>query len=93
MRKNLVNESQPFGQKSDARMMPATMGNAAPHVNRPGSDMTNGNNGRTVVESFADKNPGAYDYACRNRDNPFAFVGKSFGPSHVDLQGRVTNVL
>lgn len=79
MRKNLVNEQQPFGQKMNAPMHSSTLANAAPHFNRPGSTTSVGNNGNTRVESFADKNPGAYEQACRGRDNPFGPVGKDFG--------------
>lgn len=91
MRKTLVNEQQPFGFKQDLITMPATMGNKPSISNRPGATETNGNNGRTVVESFADKNPGAYAQACKGRDNPFAPVGKSFGTGHTNLTEYPSN--
>lgn len=79
MRKNLVNEPQPFGKRFDTPMHSPTLGNKASEKNIPGALTANGNNGRTVVESFADKNPGAYEQACKGRNNPFAPVGKDFG--------------
>ena len=79
MRNNIVNEQQPFGKVFDTPMLPTTLRTPLGASNRPGATETNGNNGRTVVESFADKNPGAYEQACRGRDNPFGPVGKNFG--------------
>lgn len=91
MRKNLVNEQQPFGRKFETEAHRSTMATPKGMENRPGSEYVNGNNGRTVVESFADKNPGAYEYACRNRDNAFAFVGKNFGVGKTNLTDGYSN--
>lgn len=79
MRRNLVDERQPFGRKVDTTMLPSNVTSPSGGENRPGSKNINGNNGVTVVESFADKNPMAYEQACRGRDNPFGPIGKSFG--------------
>jgi len=85
MRK-LVNERQVFGEVHDSNMHPSTLKSSMGQSNANlGRETMNGNNGVTRVESFADKNPGAESYACRNRDNPFAFVGKSFGDSKSSL--------
>lgn len=91
MRKNLVNEQQPFGQRSDTPMHQATIGNKAPVTNRPGSTTAIGNNGATRVESFADKNPNAYNQACAGRDNPFGPIGKNFGTGKTNLTEFKTN--
>ncbi len=85
MRKNLVNEQQPFGNKFDTPMHSSTLATPAGATNRPGATTANGNNGQTRVESFGDKNPNAYEQACRGRDNPFGPVGKNFGSGNVVL--------
>lgn len=94
MSKFIINDKQPFGEVHDQNEHPGTLPNHPGHSNgNLGRDTYNGNNGRTIVESFADKNPGAYDYACRGRDNPFEPVGKNFGVGNRGLTERYTNVL
>lgn len=92
MSKFIINDRQPFGEVVKQMEHPGTLANAKPHSNANlGADMKVGNNGRTVVESFADKNPNAYVEACKGRDNPFGPVGKSFGVGHTNLTERYTN--
>ena len=94
MRENLINQQQPFGHREDVMAHKSTMATPAPHSNANlGRDTAVGNNGRTVVESFADKNPGAYEQACKNRSNPFAFVGKEMPTSRVNFAERQTNAI
>lgn len=91
MSKFIINDKQPFGVVYQEHPHASTMANAAPHSNANlGSNVKNGNNGVNIVESFADKNPNAHAYACRNGDNPFAPVGKSFS-SKVNLTERYEN--
>jgi hypothetical protein len=70
MRRNLVDERQVFGNVKNEICMPG-QGKPAEHFNHPGSTSPVENNGRTVVESFGDKNPGAHAEACKGLDNPF----------------------
>ncbi len=88
MKGKLVSEAQPFGQVHSSMAHASTMATPTGMKNACGSDRVVGNNGKTTVESFADKNPGAYEAACKNRDNPFAFVGKPEGSSKVDLTSK-----
>jgi len=66
----LLNERQPFGNVRDIDSMDG-QGRPAEHFNRPlGSLSPVGNNGYNHAESMADKNPGAYAYACRGVNDP-----------------------
>lgn len=91
MSQKLVNEQQPFGKRFDTPMHQSTLPNAAPTRNVPHGTTAVGNNGRTVVESFADKNPNAYKQACAGRDNPFGPVGKNFGTGKTNLTDGYSN--
>lgn len=80
MKRDLVNERQPFGEVYSTPMHAQTMPTPAAHSNANlGSGAFVGNNGATIVESFADKNPGAYEQATKGRSNPFGPVGHDFG--------------
>jgi len=70
MKRNLVDERQVFGSVKDEICLPG-QGKPAIHKNMPGSTSSVENNGRTVEESFGDKNPGAYALASKGIDNPF----------------------
>lgn len=93
MSKFIIQDKQPFGEVHNQMEHKGTLPNMAPHSNNLGRDTYNGNNGRTIVESFADKNPNAYEQACRGRDNPFGPVGKNFGVGNQNLTTRYTNEL
>lgn len=76
MKTDLVNQAQPFGRVMESREHPNNMPNAKGIGSKSlGGDRMVHNNGATTQVSNADKNPGAFDYASRNGDNPFAFVG------------------
>lgn len=90
MRKNLVNEAQVFGVVHNTPMFPTTIAKPADTRNSVGATTQINNHGQNHVESFADKNPGAYAQACRGRDNPFGPVGKSF-KSKVNLTDGYSN--
>lgn len=75
MRTNLLNQSQPFGNVKDERPMDG-MGRPKAMDSKPlGGETMRGNAGLDHGPSFADKNPGAHAYACRNVNNPFAWTG------------------
>ncbi len=94
MSKFIIRDKQPFGEVHNQYEHKGTLPNMPGHSNANlGSTTANGDNGKTHVESFADKNPGAYEYACRGRDNPFEPVGKNFGVGNRGLTERYTNVL
>ena len=86
MRANLVDESQPFGEVFRTDMHPGS-GRVMPHKNVLGATSERFNEGANQTQSFANKAPGAHEAACKNANNPFAFVGKSFpsGPTFVGM--------
>lgn len=77
MRRNLLNEKQPFGQVHEHRCMPAPLNGPAGERNMPGKERVVGNNGFDHAPPIKDSpNAGAEAYASRNNDNPFAWSGR-----------------
>lgn len=70
----VINQAQPFGVVQNSTPMG---GQGAPATTKNAVSATTEipNNGKTVVESFADKGASAKAFASRNNDNPFAWVG------------------
>ena len=78
MKKPLMEQKQPFGEVHKMPVHP-TDGNPVGVRNRLADSEQVMNNGLTMHPSSANRNPGAYEQACRNKNQPFAFVGKNFG--------------
>ena len=76
MRKNIINEHQPFGVVHNEKSMggtgrPMEMGHKS-----LGAQTVRANHGADHGPSFADKNPSAHSDACAHVDNPFFWTGR-----------------
>ena len=80
MKKDLVKERQPFGEVDNTVTMPSTFPTPVGMTDKLlGGTTMRGCDGLTTPISSADKNPSAYEQACNNRDNPFAWTGTPKG--------------
>src|ERR1700677_1300400 len=87
-RGKVIHEKQPFGFVRNHNMMGPGM-NGIPTKNRMAPDTMVQNRGLSAKISDADKNPGAYEQACKNRDNPFAWTGMPMPSSHNSYNARM----
>lgn len=77
MKKDLVNQRQPFGEVKNVTMHPGLpIQHGAP--NRPGAKSERFNNHYDSKISNSDPNPRAMDQATTHSDNPFYYVYESF---------------
>lgn len=77
MRRNLVNEKQPFGHVHDTITQSSTMADHPMHDKHPGRHMYVGNNGHDhSLPINVNPYPGAESYASRNLENPFSWTGR-----------------
>ena len=74
MKSRLIDQAQPFGHVENHTMVPG-QGRPSEHRNTMSSKTEVPNHGTNKVNSFADKNPGAYRQACKYRENPFHWTG------------------
>lgn len=81
MKRNLVDERQPFGSHEDHMCHISTMANKAPHKNAVGATNEVGNNAKDHNPGIKDPSYGynAYLKASQHRDNPFFWVGHPKG--------------
>lgn len=76
MRKNLVNQKQPFGKVHENTILPSNIPMKSGARNYLGADKVVGNNGFDHAPPIkSNPNPGAGAYAGRFADNPFHFTG------------------
>lgn len=76
MKRNLVDQTQPFGQVEERREHPEYMGGSDGVKSKGlGAKTEIENHGRDHAESFADQGAGAKAFASRNKDNPFYPTG------------------
>lgn len=77
MKRNLLNEKQPFGQVHEHRCMPAPLNGPVGSRNVLGKTDPVGNNGFNHAPPIkGNPNPSAEAQASAYHDNPFHWVGK-----------------